>query len=133
MKKKFWKRLISALLSTLLVVCLVSPASAKTVATGIQDEDLLINQEVAENIAELFVNDMVNSGQTEWNSSTEITDTKILYGEDGGRKSYSWRYARCCHGVVGNKQYCLLFEFKWNSLPRGRWCPGIFFWCPDSF
>ena len=83
MKKKFWKRLISALLSTLLVVCLVSPASAKTVATGIQDEDLLINQEVAENIAELFVNDMVNSGQTEWNSSTEITDTKILYGEDG--------------------------------------------------
>lgn len=83
MKKKFWKRLISALLSTVLVACLVTSASAETVATGIQDEDLLINQEVAENIAELFVNDMVNSGQTEWNSSTEITDTKILYDEDG--------------------------------------------------
>ena len=32
---------------------------------------------------ELFVDDMVTSGQTAWNSGTQITDTKILYGEDG--------------------------------------------------
>ncbi len=83
MKKKFLKRLISVLLSTVLITCLVTSASAETLSTGIEDEDLFINQEVAENIAELFVDDMVNSGQTSWNSGTQITDTKILYGEDG--------------------------------------------------
>ncbi len=83
MKKKFLKRLISVLLSTVLITSLVTSASAETVATSIEDKDLLINQEVAEIIAELFVDDMVTSGQTAWNSGTQITDTKILYGEDG--------------------------------------------------
>ena len=90
MKKKFWKRLISALLSTLLVVCLVSPASAKTVATGIQDEDLLINQEVAEYIAEFFVDDMIKTGKTKWSSQTHVLRTKPLYDSDGNKvNSYS--------------------------------------------
>lgn len=83
MKKKFLKKLISTLLSTVLVACLVTPVSAETAATRIEDEDLLINQEVAENIAELFVDDMVNSGQTKWNSDTEVTHTEILYDEQG--------------------------------------------------
>lgn len=83
MKKRFLKRWISLLLATVLVVCMTTSATAASVTAGIEDEDFFINQEVAENIAELFVDDMISSGQTKWNSDTEITSTEILYDELG--------------------------------------------------
>lgn len=83
MKKTFLKRLISVLLATVLIVSVTTSATAESINVGIEDEDLLINQEVAENIAELFVDDMVSTGQTKWDSDTEVKNTEILYDEYG--------------------------------------------------
>lgn len=83
MKKTFLKRLISVLLATVLIVSVTTSATAESINVGIEDEDLLINQEVAENIAELFVDDMVSTGQTKWDSDTAVKNTEILYDEYG--------------------------------------------------
>lgn len=83
MKKTILKKIISALMGIVLIICMIPTATAESVTTAIEDKDLFINQEIAENIAELFVDDMISSGQTEWNSGTQITNTEILYDELG--------------------------------------------------
>jgi len=50
---------------------------------GLEEEDLIISEEAAGYIAEFFIRDMIETGQTCWNDSTAIIETTLMYDETG--------------------------------------------------
>lgn len=63
---------------------IISPevAGAET-AVALTDDDLSINEEVAEYIAQFFVEDMMATGQTTWETEPTIVETVPMYDEYG--------------------------------------------------
>jgi len=47
------------------------------------EEDLIISEEAAGYIAEFFIRDMIETGQTCWDDSTAIIETTLMYDETG--------------------------------------------------
>ena len=82
------RKMISVLLAVVLLLCAAFPVSAQTTsetpssATQLTDEDLLIPEDVAEYIAEYFVDDMAATGMTVWDENTAITDCVTTYDEN---------------------------------------------------
>lgn len=85
---------LSAFLSVILLITAVFPnyalAAEQTgtdpnisLYSALDDEDLSINAEVATCIAELFVRDMIATGTTVWDESTEPVNTVTMYDETG--------------------------------------------------
>lgn len=60
-----------------------SPNDGIDLYSTLTDEDLSINAEVATCVAELFVRDMIATGTTVWNESTEPVNTVTMYDETG--------------------------------------------------
>ncbi|WP_300685385.1 hypothetical protein [Acutalibacter sp. 1XD8-36] len=60
-----------------------SPNDGIDLYSTLTDEDLSINAEVATCVAELFVKDMIATGTTVWNESTEPVNTVTMYDETG--------------------------------------------------
>lgn len=98
------KRFLSMILSVLLIAVLAIPASASEETSGVpvetpdgttdsglvdegvlelEEEDLIISEEVAGYVAEFFVRDMIETGQTSWDDSTTVVDTVVMYDEMG--------------------------------------------------
>lgn len=51
---------------------------------SLTEEDLFISEEVAINIAQLFINDSIAVGEmVSWDESTEITNVVVMYDETG--------------------------------------------------
>lgn len=62
----------------------ISPEVAGTeTAVVLTDEDLTINEEVAEYIAQFFVEDMMATGQTTWETEPTIVETVPMYDANG--------------------------------------------------
>lgn len=62
----------------------ISPEVAGTEsAVVLTDEDLTINEEVAEYIAQFFVEDMMATGQTTWETEPTIVETVPMYDANG--------------------------------------------------
>lgn len=85
---------LSAFLSVILLIAAVFPnyalAAEQTgtdpnvsLYSALDDEDLSINAEVATCIAELFVRDMIATGTTVWDETTEPVNTVTMYDETG--------------------------------------------------
>ena len=71
--KKMKKRLC-ALLATLLLLTGITPAAMA------EDNSAVLSEDVVQEIAGLFINDMVNSGlETTWTTTTEVVSSTPLY------------------------------------------------------
>lgn len=91
------KRFLSLILAVVMMMFLVVPASAsEELSSGqlsdneldsgvsdLQEEDLAISEEIAGHIAEFFIRDIIKTGESNWNDSTSIVDTTLLYDETG--------------------------------------------------
>lgn len=62
----------------------ITPEVAGTeTAVVLTDNDLSINEEVAEYIAQFFVEDMMATGQTTWETEPTLVETVPMYDENG--------------------------------------------------
>lgn len=85
--KKMKKRLC-ALLATLLLLTGITPAAMA------EDNSAVLSEDVVQEIAGLFINDMVNSGlETTWTTTTEVVSSTPLYDENGSITAYSFDLA----------------------------------------
>lgn len=103
MSKLQKKKIISVLLACVLMLCTTIPVSADTIVSQrpvtsisqLTDDDLAIPKDVAEYIAKFFVEDMIATGQTFWNSGTTIVDCIVTYDETGKNiNSYIFKLTR---------------------------------------
>lgn len=90
MKKLQRRRVLSILLATVLVICGVFPVNAETVsetslepAKELTSEDMFLSEDVVSYIAEFFVDDIIDTGNTQWTSATEVVDVVPMYEETG--------------------------------------------------
>lgn len=90
MKKLQRRRVLSILLATVLMICGVFPVNAETVsetslepAKELTSEDMFLSEDVVSYIAEFFVDDIIDTGNTQWTSATEVVDVVPMYEETG--------------------------------------------------
>ncbi len=84
MKKKTRKRVLSFVMTVVLLLCTSVPVNAAPVAWNqLDDSDLFIKEEAARYIAEFFMRDMIETGTTCWDSDTAVTKLMPLYDESG--------------------------------------------------
>lgn len=121
MKKRKTNQFISILLALVLLLCSVVPAYA--VEGGepdqIESQDLFITDEVAKHIALLFLEDMVNTGLTTWDESTELLRVVPMYDETG--ENISAYTAELTSGYIVISSYAdvpnLIFEWADEAEP----------------
>ena len=121
MKKRKTNQFISILLALVLLLCSVVPAYA--VEGGepdqIESQDLFITDEVAKHIALLFLEDMVNTGLTTWDESTELVRVVPMYDETG--ENISAYTAELTSGYIVISSYAdvpnLIFEWADEAEP----------------
>lgn len=121
MKKRKTNQFISILLAFVLLLCSVVPAYA--VEGGepdqIESQDLFITDEVAKHIALLFLEDMVNTGLTTWDESTELVRVVPMYDETG--ENISAYTAELTSGYIVISSYAdvpnLIFEWADEAEP----------------
>ncbi len=87
--KKFFKKLITSMLVlSVMLSAFASSAYAadiiesETVVLGgdsIERDELFISSELAQEIAALFISDMINMGEVTWDASTDIVDVVTMY------------------------------------------------------
>ena len=87
--KKFFKKFITSMLvlSVMLSAFASSAYAADIIESGtvviggdsVEREDLFISSELAQEIAALFISDMINMGEVTWDTSTDIVDVVTMY------------------------------------------------------
>ena len=78
------KKLISAVLALALLLCSWVSASADSdVPVQVEDADLFITDEAAEQLALFFISDMAEAGQAAWDETTKPTRVVPMYDETG--------------------------------------------------
>lgn len=128
MKKRKTNQFISILLAFVLLLCSVVPAYA--VEGGepdqIESQDLFITDEVAKHIALLFLEDMVNTGLTTWDESTELVRVVPMYDETG--ENISAYTAELTLGYIVISSYAdvpnLIFEWADEAEPMYAGLPA---------
>lgn len=128
MKKRKINQFISILLALVLLLCSVVPAYA--VEGGepdqIESQDLFITDEVAKHIALLFLEDMVNTGLTTWDESTELVRVVPMYDETG--ENISAYTAELTSGYIVISSYAdvpnLIFEWADEAEPMYAGLPA---------
>ncbi len=100
--KKISKKCVTILLALTLVICVAVPVNGTGIGTQesvfphakLQDKYLLIPEDVAEYIAQYFIEDIVATGMTDWNSNTSILNCVPTYDIDGENiTSYTFELA----------------------------------------
>ena len=101
--KKMFKKCVTILLTVILLMSTAISVDGATISTEepvsfraeLSEKDLLISEEVAEYIAQYFIEDIVATGMTNWDSNTSILNCMPTYDADGETlTSYTFELTR---------------------------------------
>ena len=91
--KKTLKIAVSMTLALMMLItpslAIIAPEDAAPIIPEISDEALFIPLDTAREVALLFLDDIMNTGMTEWNEQTAVTNVVTLYDQFGGINAYS--------------------------------------------
>ena len=91
--KKTLKIAVSMALALMMLItpslAIIAPEDAAPIIPEISDEALFIPLDTTREVALLFLDDIMNTGMTEWNEQTAVTNVVTLYDQFGGVNAYS--------------------------------------------